>query len=269
MFYQLLLGAWPAELTSLDPDATDAFAERVAAAMIKSLREARLHSSWAAPNAAYEDATVAFVRLALDVSRPNAFLDAFLPFQKRVARLGVRNSLLQTILKLTLPGMPDIYQGAELWDLNLVDPDNRRTVDFASRTRLLTDTLAALQRDRGGTMLHLLENWQDGRCKLAVIATLLTERNEHPKLFAEGGYEPLPVTGPKGDQICAFARSANMVVIGSRFPVRSEADPGWDETRVALPDASTDWRDVLTGRVTSGDVQDLLSDLPVAVLVPA
>ncbi|HEX3994437.1 MAG TPA: malto-oligosyltrehalose synthase, partial [Acetobacteraceae bacterium] len=106
MFYQLLLGAWPAELTSLDPDATDAFAERIAAAMIKSLREARLHSSWAAPNAAYEDAAVAFVHLALDVSRPNAFLDTFLPFQKRVARLGVRNSLLQTVLKLTLPGMP-------------------------------------------------------------------------------------------------------------------------------------------------------------------
>jgi (1->4)-alpha-D-glucan 1-alpha-D-glucosylmutase len=269
MFYQLLLGAWPAELTSLDPDATDAFAERIAAAMIKSLREARLHSSWAAPNATYEDATVAFVRLALDVSRPNAFLDAFLPFQQRVARLGVRNSLLQTVLKLTLPGMPDIYQGAELWDLNLVDPDNRRTVDFESRARLLTDTLAALQQDRRGTIRHLLENWQDGRCKLAVTATLLTERNEHPKLFAEGGYEPLPVTGPKADQICAFARTANLVVVGGRFPARDEAGPGWDETRVALPDASTYWRDLLTGRVMSGEVKDLLCDLPVAVLVPA
>jgi (1->4)-alpha-D-glucan 1-alpha-D-glucosylmutase len=237
--------------------------------MIKSLREARLHSSWAAPNATYEDATVAFVRLALDVSRPNAFLDAFLPFQQRVARLGVRNSLLQTVLKLTLPGMPDIYQGAELWDLNLVDPDNRRTVDFESRARLLTDTLAALQQDRRGTIRHLLENWQDGRCKLAVTATLLTERNEHPKLFAEGGYEPLPVTGPKADQICAFARTANLVVVGGRFPARDEAGPGWDETRVALPDASTYWRDLLTGRVMSGEVKDLLCDLPVAVLVPA
>jgi (1->4)-alpha-D-glucan 1-alpha-D-glucosylmutase len=269
LFYQLLLGAWPAELTSLNPDAVNSFAERIERTMIKSIREAKLHSTWASPNAAYEDAALVFVRAAFDVSRPNAFLDAFLPFQQRVARLGVRNSLLQTALKLTLPGMPDIYQGAELWDLNLVDPDNRRAVDYAHRTRLLTETMAELKRDRRGTMLSLLENWRDGRCKLAVTTTLLAERNEHPRLFAEGGYEPLAVTGPKADQICAFARTADLVVVGARFPARFEAEPDWGETQVSLPGTTTRWRDVLTGRIMTGDLQDILGDLPVAVLIRA
>ena len=140
LFYQMLLGAWPAELTGIglpDAEQAGAFAERLEGAMVKSLREAKLHTTWAAPNLAYEEAMLGFVRDALDMSRPNAFLEAFLPFQERVARLGVRNSLVQAALKLTLPGMPDIYQGAELWDLSLVDPDNRRPVDYGLRARLL------------------------------------------------------------------------------------------------------------------------------------
>jgi len=105
--------------------------------MVKSMRESKLHSTWASPSTAYEEAMLGFVRDALDISRPNAFLGAFLSFQERVARLGVHNSLVQITLKLTLPGMPDFYQGAELWDLSLVDPDNRRQVDYAKRIQLL------------------------------------------------------------------------------------------------------------------------------------
>ena len=137
LFYQLLLGAWPADLTGIedpDPEKLRAFAERLEGAMVKSIREAKLRSTWASPNTAYEEAVLSFVRDALDVSRPNAFLSALSCRSRNAWReLGVRNSLVQTALKLTLPGMPDIYQGAELWDLSLVDPDNRRPVDYGKR----------------------------------------------------------------------------------------------------------------------------------------
>ena len=224
LFYQLAFGAWPADLTGIEepgPEKLRAFAERLEGAMVKFIREAKLRSTWASPNTAYEEAVLGFVREAFDVSRPNAFLSAFLPFQGRVARLGVRNSLVQTALKLTLPGMPDIYQGAELWDLSLVDPDNRRPVDYGKRIELLEETAALLERNRRTAMLDMLENWPDGRIKLAVIATLLAYRRDHPMLFAHGGYEPLTATGSKADQMCAFARCHEgdaLVVAVARFP---------------------------------------------------
>ena len=283
LFYQLLLGAWPAELTgvaSLDPEAVRLFAKRLEHAMIKSVREAKLHSTWASPNAAYEEAVVGLVRAALDTSRTNAFLDSFLPFQERVAWFGLRNSLVQTTLKLTVPGMPDIYQGAELWDLSLVDPDNRRAVDYALRERLLAETEAALEFDRGETMCAMLENWRDGRGKLAVTAALLAARREHPALFAEGGYEVLAASGPGADHICAFARTAGarvMLVVVALYPARFEANRDLDGTEVALPRSfggTASWRDLLTGQVVAcgqGDalpVEALLRGLPAAVLVP-
>jgi (1->4)-alpha-D-glucan 1-alpha-D-glucosylmutase len=280
LFYQLLLGAWPAELTgvtALDPDAVRAFGERVEGAMVKSMREAKLHSTWDSPNTVYEEAMLGFIRAALDISRPNAFLDAFLSFQERVARLGVRNSLVQTALKLTLPGMPDIYQGTELWDLSLVDPDNRRAVDYSLRERLLAETAAALCRD---AMPGTLDKWHDGRCKLAVTATLLAERRAHPMLFAEGGYEPLVASGARADHVCAFARAyreSALIVVVSRFPARLAADSIWDGTEVTWPrtvNRVTRWRDLLSGRVLEccvGEalpVHGVLGDLPVAILVP-
>jgi len=284
LFYQLLVGAWPAELTctndALDPDAVAAFRGRLEGAMVKSVREAKRHSTWTSPNAAYEEAVLGFVRVALDTSRTNAFLDGFLPFQERVARLGCRNSLVQTALKLTLPGMPDIYQGAELWDLSLVDPDNRRAVDYPTRDRLLTETMAGLARNRRDAMRALLANWRDGRCKLAVTQTLLAERRRHEMLFAKGGYEPLVASGPRADQICAFARTHGtdrMLVVAARFPLRQEIDPAWDGTSVAWPvgvNRAARWFDLLTGQVVTcrtGDAlpaQELLGVLPVAVMVP-
>src|SRR6201987_1308620 len=224
LFYQLLLGAWPLELTGVekpDPEKLRLFCERMEGAMVKSMREAKLHSTWASPNTEYEEAMLSFVREALDSSRPNAFHSAFLPFQERVARLGVRNSLVQTTLKLTLPGMPDIYQGAELWDLSLVDPDNRRPVDYEKRVELLEEVAALLERNGRTAVLDMLEDWRDGRVKLAVIATLLAHRRDRPRLFAQGGYEPLIATGSGADQICAFARCRGedaLVVAAARFP---------------------------------------------------
>ena len=282
LLYQLLLGAWPAELTGSDRDRTalGAFAQRLEGAMIKAVREAKLRSTWAAPDTAYEEAVAAFVQDALDVSRPNAFLDAFLPFQERVARLGVHNSLVQTALKLTLPGMPDIYQGAELWDLSLVDPDNRCPVDYAARAGLLEEMAAPLERDRAAAMRAMLANWHNGAIKLAVTAALLAHRTRKPSLFAQGDYQPLAVDGAEAERICAFARQHAgdaMIVVASRFPTRSETPGVWDGTELAwpaMPGAGSCWRDLLSGRTVRRDdstvaVGPLLVDLPVAVLVPA
>jgi (1->4)-alpha-D-glucan 1-alpha-D-glucosylmutase len=282
LFYQLLLGAWPAELTgieSLDPEKLRLFGERMEGVMVKSMREAHLRSSWASPDTAYEEVMLGFVRDALDISRPNAFLNAFLPFQERIARHGSRNSIVQTTLKLTLPGVPDIYQGAELWDLSLVDPDNRRPVDYQSRIELLGQVSAPLRRDRHTAMQDMLEEWQDGRAKLSVIATLLGHRRDHPKLFAEGSYEPLIATGAKADQICAFARRYQenvLIVAAARFPLRSETDHDWTGTEIPWPQAAvnqTHWRDLFGGRVIERHregvgVETVLGHMLVAVLVP-
>jgi (1->4)-alpha-D-glucan 1-alpha-D-glucosylmutase len=246
---------------------------------VKSMREAKLRSTWVSPNTAYEEAMLGFVRDALDLTRANAFLSAFLPFQERVAQLGMRNSLVQTALKLTLPGMPDIYQGAELWDLSLVDPDNRRPVDYERRIELLEEAAALLERNRRTAIPDMIQDWRDGRVKLAVIATLLAHRRDRPKLFAQGGYEPLLATGPRADQICAFARCHEedaLVVAAARFPVRCEAEPDWTGTDIPWPQAAsseTHWRDLFDGRVLERRGEGfgaaaVLGGMPVAVLVP-
>jgi (1->4)-alpha-D-glucan 1-alpha-D-glucosylmutase len=282
LFYQLLLGSWPAELTGIEnPDAEKmrAFCRRAEGAMVKSVREAKLRSTWDSPDAGYEDAIMGFVRDALDVSRPNAFLSAFSPFQERVARLGIRNSLVQTVLKLTLPGVPDIYQGAELWDLSLVDPDNRRPVDYQARTALLEDAAEVLAQNRCAAALDMLEAWRDGRVKLAVIAALLAYRRDRLKLFSHGAYEPLIATGPRADQICAFVRRQEedmLVVTAARFPARCEEGCDWTGTEVPWPRAAagqTHWRDLLCGGVLEGrgdavGLNTVLQQMPVAVFVP-
>src|SRR3569623_1285394 len=139
-FYQLLLGAWPAQLSAgqLDPEEVDAFRKRIEGAITKAMREAKVHTTWAAPNAAYEAAVLEFIRYALDTSRTNPFLESFSAFQQRVATFGALNSLIQVVLKFTAPGVPDLYQGAELWDFSMVDPDNRSPVDFELRRKLLS-----------------------------------------------------------------------------------------------------------------------------------
>jgi (1->4)-alpha-D-glucan 1-alpha-D-glucosylmutase len=283
LFYQLLLGAWPAELTGVEnpePDLLRAFSQRLEGAMVKSMREAKLRSTWASPNLEYEEAVLGFVRDAVDVSRPNAFLATFMPFQEKVARLGVRNSLVQTALKLTLPGMPDLYQGAELWDLSLVDPDNRRPVDYQTRTELLEEIERALEKNPLTAMLDMLENWQDGRIKLAIIATLLAYRRKHPQLFSRAGYQPLNATGSRSDQICAFVRRVGedaLIVVATRFPARCEDDRNWSETEIEWPQtagsAAAVWRDLLSQRVveprgSSLEVAAILHEIPIAVMVP-
>ena len=175
--YQTLIGIWPVDGSR--PDA--AFMARVRDYMIKVLREGQVYSSWITPNTAFEDAMTRFVGQILAPDSSIAFLEDFTQFSDRVSRTGALNGLAQQVLKLTVPGVPDIYQGTELWDFSLVDPDNRRPVDFEVRK----DALGSLS----GSHLDpnsLWEDWQDGRVKLAVTRSLLTLRETHPLLFAEG-----------------------------------------------------------------------------------
>jgi (1->4)-alpha-D-glucan 1-alpha-D-glucosylmutase len=183
---------------------------------------------------------------------------------------------VQTALKLTLPGMPDIYQGAELWDLNLVDPDNRRPVDYPARVELLCQVAASSKQNRRAAMLEMLEDWHNGRIKLAIVAALLACRRARPELFAWGGYEPLIATGPRADQICGFVRRYEedmLVVIAMRFPLRCEENTDWTGTEIPWPRASAGrahWRDVLCGggfdvRDVAVGVKAVFGEMPVAV----
>jgi (1->4)-alpha-D-glucan 1-alpha-D-glucosylmutase len=273
-FYQLLAGSWPAELLSsnrLDETVLREYAERVKQAMRKFMREAKLRSSWAAPNLEYEEAVLAFVDGALDFSESNAFRSAFLPFAQQIARLGIENSLVQTVLKLTAPGVPDIYQGSELWDLSLIDPDNRRPVDYEKRMRMLVDLDA-----RQTSMQELMDHWHDGAIKLFVTSRILRLRAAQPTLFERGSYEPILSAGPMADCICAFARieeTSALLVITARFPARRQMDTERLRTTLALPPslAGKTFRNIFTGtRFHAADVElavDLVFDaLPVAVL---
>ena len=197
LLYQLLIGTWPVELldaSALKTDAggaeLDVYAKRIAGALEKSMREAKLHSNWSAPNTAYEEAMQRFAADALDPLRPT-FLTAFLPFAQRVAKLSVDNSLAQLVLKLTLPGVPDIYQGCELWDLSLMDPDNRRAVDYGRRRSMLERVETGLRADRGALLTQTYAAWEDGAIKFALTRVLLDLRAADPSLFAAGSYEAI------------------------------------------------------------------------------
>jgi (1->4)-alpha-D-glucan 1-alpha-D-glucosylmutase len=269
-FYQQLVGAWPMELLNgddLDGDVLEQFRKRLQEAMTKSIREAKVHSSWASPNAAYEDAVRTFIENALDPTNSQSFLTAFLPFERRLARLGVHNSLVQTVLKLTVPGVPDIYQGADLWDLSLVDPDNRRPVDYDARARLLDPANTAPEA--------LLSHWQDGSIKLFTVARVLAFRSRERDLFAKGEYEPLTIAGSQADCVCAFVRRLGdrcAIVAVALLPARLEAGSGWSATAIATPQCATGLRlrDVLTGAEVSAAesiaAELLFRKLPVAVL---
>jgi (1->4)-alpha-D-glucan 1-alpha-D-glucosylmutase len=195
MFYQALLGGWP--LAGVDRH----FVERIEAFAIKATREGKVETSWTDPDAAYEAVLTAFIRGALDSDRSAAFLASFSAFAKRTALIGAVNSLTQVTLKAMMPGVPDFYQGTELWDLSFVDPDNRRPVDFAAR-------IAALgKHDHMPDWPGLAASWRDGAIKLALTKRLLALRQRLPDIFTHGRYQPLPVAGEDADRVIAFARS--------------------------------------------------------------
>lgn len=197
MIYQMMVGAWPLRLTAEDATGLDAFATRVSAWSQKALREGKLRSGWAAPNEAYEAKAEAFIHAALTPARSDGFLAEIAAFVVQIARPGAMNGLVQAALRCLAPGLPDTYQGTEFWDFSLVDPDNRRPVDFGARRIALAQRL---------TLDLLAESWRDGRIKQTLLRKLLSLRQAEPGLFAEGSYEPLAVAGERAEHAMAFLR---------------------------------------------------------------
>ena len=273
LLYQTLVGAWPLGLDAEDAEGLAAYAERIVTYMMKATREAKQRTSWTAPDEEYESGVERFVRRILDPQDGRAFLADLLPFQAQVALIGAVNGLAQTLLKLTAPGVPDTYQGCELWDLSLVDPDNRRPVDFELRGTMLAQDAEPAE---------LLASWQDGRIKQHVVARTLALRRAAPALFA-GDYTPLETTGPQAERLVAFCRSADeatLVTIVPRLvgPLLEGVDlpmpppAAWADTRIVLPHMPAGGlHDALTGRTIEPGADglaaaDVLADLPVALL---
>lgn len=253
LLYQTLVGAWPADPSLTPSDSVpEPFLDRIRGFVLKAAREAKIHTSWRHPMEGYERALSEFVERVLQGPTTRRFLEDFLPFQQRIAHWGMINSLAQVLLKIVSPGVPDFYQGAELWDLNLVDPDNRRLVDYARRRRLLEDLEPFLLGSRKGggnpvaVLGELLENWPDGRIKLFVTACGLRLRGRLPELFLKGEYVPLRVTGAFSQHVVAAARCwkgrwaaavvprlvARLVPTERSLPLGSRT---WGDTEVALP----------------------------------
>jgi (1->4)-alpha-D-glucan 1-alpha-D-glucosylmutase len=271
--YQTLVGAWPID------------ADRMAAYVAKAMHEAKVSTSWITPNARYDEAMDLFVRTIVDPRRSREFLRDFAAFHARVTHFGSLNSLAQLVIKITAPGVPDFYQGTELWDLSLVDPDNRRPVDFAARRQLLEALLKEIDdaSDLAGLARQLAKNPHDGRVKLYVTHQGLAFRRRCAGLFLRGDYLPVEATGPFAEHLFAFARvheSAAALVVVPRVLGRrgvEELPIGelyWADTRLTVPPRMAGrFRDVFTGRhveteKASGTVLagDVLGDFPVAVL---
>ncbi|MBO8128757.1 MAG: malto-oligosyltrehalose synthase [Peptococcaceae bacterium] len=303
LVYQTLLGAWP-----LREEEVPAFKERLQAYLVKAAREGKVHTSWLDLDTGYEDALKNFVASILEPEEENRFLEDFTSFQKFIAYYGALNSLAQVLVKITSPGVPDFYQGTELWNFSLVDPDNRRPVDFKKRAQLLT-ALQEEEKKSGPLVLaqKLLASWRDGHIKLYLTYKALHFRRAHRELFAAGEYLPVETKGSRYEHVCAFARRAGStwaLVVVPRLLVRLQTtrravgagdvppeelptapplgEPVWDETGLILPAQCPDrWRNVLTGEtVTASPGTDSLvgsvlplagvfRNFPVALMAPA
>ena len=288
--YQTLLGIWPPG----EPDVNEItrLGVRIAEYLVKAVREAKVHSSWINPNTAYEDAVLAFADALIKAPAESAFLMDFLPFQRRIARLGMFNSLSQTLIKFTAPGVPDIYQGCELWDFSLVDPDNRRPVDFGYR-RILLDALQTLATQttehRKTGVRALCDTLEDGKAKLLVVSSALALRARRPEVFQQGSYLPLAVKGVHAAHLCAYARIADghaVITVAPRFfaglpGVADRLPLGekiWGDTAVAMPFHRRDnqYTCAFTGKPLKPDqrpsgwrlpVAQVLADFPVGLII--
>jgi (1->4)-alpha-D-glucan 1-alpha-D-glucosylmutase len=273
LLYQTLIGAWP-----LFAEEAPGFKERLKAYMIKAVREAKAITSWIKTNVEYENALLSFIDAILRDS-DNKFFTDFLRFQRKIAWYGALNSLSQVLLKIASPGVPDFYQGTELWDFSLVDPDNRRPVDFKKRTGLL-DSLLREKPPIG----EIMTSWEDGRIKLYVIYKALNARRNNRDLFQKGEYVPLRVQGKRQENVCAFVRRYGerwALVAVPRFftklatinlaPVGEWA---WGNGRVLLPgDAPRDWHNIFTGETFAAvegiAMAGLFNKFPLAMLTPS
>ncbi len=290
LLYQTLIGAWP--LGSCYAGDQYEFVKRIQAYMQKALHEAKVHSSWINPDAEYDQAVQEYVRLILDESVSRPFLDDFRAFVRTVSNRGLLNSLSQSLLKLTSPGVPDTYQGTEVWDFSLVDPDNRRPVDYGHRRALLQQirtAIAAAGSDLRDLCRELFAAREDGRIKLFVHHRVLGLRRSHPGLLSAGNYTPLTSSGPKADHIFAFFRhhdDVRALVAVPRLWTQLLAGPDqtplgapvWQDTRLVVPGelSGRAWTNIFTGERMAPTAQDgvltlgaaeLFGHFPVALLV--
>ncbi|HXG11105.1 MAG TPA: malto-oligosyltrehalose synthase [Gemmataceae bacterium] len=288
--YQTLLGAWPLEPYSAEEYAQ--FVERIQTYVMKALHEAKVHTSWINPNPAYDEAVQRFVARILDPEVSGPFLDDFRTFQRKISHFGLFNSLAQTLLKITAPGVPDTYQGTELWDFSLVDPDNRRPVDYECRQQMLgelKERVAAAGERLPPLARELTAAKEDGRIKLYVTWRALQCRNAYPGLFAVGDYLPLEAVGACSDQVFAFARRQGAtwaVVAVPRLLTRLLSGPPelplgrevWQDTLLLLPEIEPGRQlsNVFTGeRLTAAErpgsscllLADVFANFPVALLL--
>jgi (1->4)-alpha-D-glucan 1-alpha-D-glucosylmutase len=271
LLYQTLLGTWPVDLDGAPvPSVGPKFIARIQRYMAKALKEAKLNTSWIQPNENWDDAMQEFVARILEAGPRNKFLPVFLPVAAEIARLGAINSLAQTVIKLTAPGVPDIYQGTEIWDDSLVDPDNRRPIDYARRREMLTQIENVPANE-------LMQCWPDGRIKMRLTQRLLHLRRENPELFREGIYEPINFGGAFADCAIGFVRRHRdraIIVIVPRLSSRVGFPPigdRWQDTHVVLPAGKSNLRDVFSDRKVRVENSQLrlavaMSQLPFAVL---
>ena len=277
LLYQILIGSWPGP----DLDCV-CYIRRIQEFMVKAVREAMVHTRWTVPNIEHEKALTDFVASILTESEENKFLPDFKRCATKIAYHGALNSLSQLVIKIASPGVADFYQGTELWDLRLVDPDNRRSVDFGKRNELLGGL-----REARDFLPELLDSWQDGRIKMYVTQKGLQFRRDHSSLVLSGDYLPLTAEGPKQECVFGFARRyrgewgtviaprfTTRLVDQNRLPVGKEV---WDDTHVLLPKgAPRRWVNVLTDEkveVNEGEsalaLGDALRKLPLGLLVRA
>lgn len=275
--YQTLLGAFPfyeSEYSS--------FKERIKNYIVKAVREAKVHTAWIKPDIEYENACISFVEKILDFSEENRFLKEFLPLQKKAAFFGIFNSLSQTLIKMTAPGVPDFYQGTESWDFNLVDPDNRRPVYFEKRKASCEYIAAKTRSDIFSLLNELLSTKEDGRIKLFLICRLLQTRREKRQLLNNGTYIPIEVGGKFRDNVVAFARNYSSewaISIVPRFltglvkegqlPLGQEV---WDDAHIILPEGAPEmWKDAIVDRAIRAEktiaMGEVFKHFPVALLV--
>jgi malto-oligosyltrehalose synthase len=277
LLYQTLLGVWP--LGEMDQAGFEEFKSRIKDYQIKAAREAKVNSSWVSPNAAYEAALTAFFDAVTARSRGNSFLDEFVPFQKMIARFGIFNSLSQALLKMVSPGVPDFYQGTELWVFTLVDPDNRNPVDYGVRMAALAG-LKAREAEIGPKKLigELLKSLEDGRIKLYLIFRILNFRRENRELFDTGDYLPLEAQGARARNLCAFARrikGKTVIAVAPRFMATLAPEPGqfplgeaaWLDSLLLLPEGSAGrYRNVITNEELSSQERSGKAGIPLAIL---
>jgi (1->4)-alpha-D-glucan 1-alpha-D-glucosylmutase len=274
--YQNLIGSYP-----FDEIEYPEFVERVKQFAIKAVREAKFHTAWLRPDSVYEEGYLAFIDKILNPSQNNKFLQQFRTFQQKIGFYGIFNSLSQTLIKITSPGLPDFYQGTELWDFSLVDPDNRRPVDYQKRMKYLKEIKTRSQKNILSLIEELKQTPEDGKIKLFLTTQALAIRQQYLEVYQQGTYIPLEVTGNYGEHILAFGRTYGQTITitvvprfltglvePKHFPLGNNI---WKDTAIKLPeDWTNDWKEMITNQGIKGNhslkIGDILTVFPVGLL---